>query len=100
MPGSMLSAPRIHGTLLRSLARLARTRAGGAALEHALRAELQISDLLAIPEALRGPIPLHNRALAGRPPRVWEDQKLAPPASADWPSTSASYVKAYEARRT
>ena len=43
----MLSAPRISGSLLKSLARLARTRAGSSALQLALRAELGINALQA-----------------------------------------------------
>ncbi len=96
----MIHTPRIHGTWLRSLARLARTRAGASALEHALRAELKINELTSIPEALRGPVPLHNRARASRAPRVWEDAHLPLPNPGEWPRSSATFVSAYEARRT
>lgn len=96
----MLTAPRIHGTLLRSLARLARTRAGKAALERALRKELGIDALAALPLAMRGAIPLHNRVVAGRPPRHWQDAGLPPPDARAWPRTSADYVRAYTSRKT
>lgn len=95
----MIHTPRIHGTWLRSLARLARTRAGVSALEHALRAELKIGELGDVPEELRGAVPLHNRARQSRAPRTWEDARLPLP-SAEWPRSSASFVSAYDSRKT
>ena len=94
----MLSAPRIWGTWLRSLARLSRTRAGSSALELALRAELGISALADLPAPMFGPFPLDNRARAGRPPRRLEDLALGVPRSG-WSKTSADFVAAYESRR-
>ncbi|HSQ65718.1 MAG TPA: amidase [Polyangiaceae bacterium] len=95
----MLSTPRVYGSWLRSLARLARTRAGSSALQLALRAELGINELAGLPHADFGPYPLHNRALSARSPRKLEDLKLAPPRGG-WAKQSVDFTSAYEARRT
>ncbi len=95
----MLTAPRIHGTLLRSLARLGRTKAGASALYHALRKELRIADLADLPEAMRLGVAMHNRAVAGRPPRRTDDAKLSPPRRASWAAGAPEYVAAYEGRK-
>ncbi|HEY1954645.1 MAG TPA: amidase [Polyangiaceae bacterium] len=94
----MLTAPRISGTWLRSLARFARTRAGSSALEIALRAELGISALSDLSSSLYGAFPLDNRARSGRPPRRLENLGLGLPKSG-WSKTSADFVAAYESRR-
>jgi aspartyl-tRNA(Asn)/glutamyl-tRNA(Gln) amidotransferase subunit A len=94
-----LSAPRMSGTVLRSLARLARTRAGASALQLALRAELKISELDQLSAAMFGTIALHNRPVPGRPPRRLEDLKLALPR-AGWSKPSVDFTAEYEARRT
>src|SRR5512136_1418641 len=95
----MLTTPRVYGSWLRSLARLARTRAGSSALQLALRAELKIGELEKLPSSQFGTFPLHNRALSGRPPRRVEDLKLGVPRSG-WAKQSMDYTAAYEARRT
>ena len=95
---SMLSAPRISGSLLKSLARLARTRAGSSALQLALRAELRISELEKLPSSMFGAIALSNRAVSGRPPRRLEDLSLPVPKSG-WSGTSADFAMAYAGRR-
>ena len=94
----MLSAPRISGSLLKSLARLARTRAGSSALQLALRAELRISELEKLPSSMFGAIALTNRAVSGRPPRRLEDLSLPLPKSG-WSGTSADFAVAYAQRR-
>jgi aspartyl-tRNA(Asn)/glutamyl-tRNA(Gln) amidotransferase subunit A len=98
IPPSMLSAPRISGSLLKSLARLARTRAGSSALQLALRAELRISELEKLPSSMFGSIALSNRAVSGRPPRRLEDLSLPVPKPG-WSGTSADFAVAYAARR-
>ena len=95
----MLTAPRIHGTLLRSLARLGRTKAGASALYHALRKELRIAELSDLPEAMRLGVAMHNRAVAGRAPRRTDDAKLPPPRRASWAAGATEYVAAYEGRK-
>lgn len=92
--------PRIHGTLLRQLARLARTRPGSATLQLALRADFQLDALSSIAESLRGPVPLHVRPVQSKRPRRWEDARLAPPIHRAWSGTSANFYERYEARRT
>jgi len=89
----------MSGTWLRSLARLARTRAGSSALQLALRAELGITALADLPSSMFGAYPLHNRALSGRPPRRLEDLALGVPRSG-WSKSSADFARAYESRRT
>ncbi len=76
------------------MARLSGTRVGQMALFKVLRAELGIEALSALPERMRGPIPLHNRAVGGRPPRELEDRKLGP-LVLPWSFTSASIADAY-----
>jgi Asp-tRNA(Asn)/Glu-tRNA(Gln) amidotransferase A subunit family amidase len=89
----------MSGTWLRSLARLARTRAGSSALQLALRAELKISELASLPSEMFGGIALHNRPVSGRPPRNHEHLNLPLPQTG-WSLTSAELTKAYETRRT
>ena len=91
--------PRISGTVLRQLARLARTRAGGATLEVAVRADFQLDALASIGEALRGAVPLHNRPTQARKPRAWTDARLPAVRDRAWAGTSYAYVAAYETRR-
>ena len=89
----------MSGTWLRSLARLARTRAGSSALEIALRAELKISELQSLPADAFGAIGLNNRAVSARLPRTYEDRRLPLPR-AGWSGSSADFTAAYEGRRT
>ena len=88
----------MSGSILRSLARFARTRAGASALELALRAELKINALASLPTDAYGTIALHNRALQARSPRKGEDQRLSLPKS-PWSKSSADFFSAYESRR-
>jgi len=87
--------PRLSGTVLRTVARAARTRAGASLLYRALRADLKIDDLAALPEHVRGDIQLHNRPIAGRAPRSPRDENLPMTASDTWPPTSARITAAY-----
>jgi Asp-tRNA(Asn)/Glu-tRNA(Gln) amidotransferase A subunit family amidase len=89
----------MSGSWLRSLARMARTRAGSSALQLALRAELKITALADLPPAMFGAYPLHNRALGARPPRRLEDLRLGLPG-AGWAPSSRELVAAFESRRT
>ncbi|WP_394837024.1 amidase [Pendulispora rubella] len=87
-------APRLSGAFLRAAARAARTKTGSVAVYHALRADLKIGELEQLPAEARGSLPLHNRVVAGRPPRTGEDARLPLPAP-PWSGTSASYVAHY-----
>ena len=86
--------PRISGTLLRTVARAARTRAGALAIYTTLRKDLGFQELARLPESVRGNVPLHYRPRAGRPPRVAADAHLGLPPP-PWSGTSASYAEAY-----
>ncbi|MEO8874277.1 MAG: amidase [Polyangiaceae bacterium] len=48
-----------------------------------------------MPEHVRGDIALHNRPVAGRPPRSQRDENLPLPKSEAWPPTSSKIVAAY-----
>ena len=96
----MPTPPRISGAVLRTVARAARTRAGAALLYQAYRTDLKINALPALPEHMRGELQLHNRPLAGRPPRSIHDDALPlsghDSARGAWPPTSARIAAAYE----
>ncbi|MBL8609661.1 MAG: amidase [Myxococcales bacterium] len=64
------------------------------ALFKMLRSELRIDELGALPNRLRGPVPLDNRPLAAADPRAWEDERLSAPA-APWSLTAERVVDAY-----
>lgn len=93
----MISPPRIHGLALRSLARVARSSAGATLLKSILRAELHVDELVKRPEAERGGIPLHTRALQARPPRAREDAELPLPP-APWSGSSETWRTRFESR--
>ncbi|MCW5831922.1 MAG: amidase [Labilithrix sp.] len=88
-------SPRLSGAPLRNLARLARTRVGGVALQRVLRAELRIDRLATLPDHLRGDLPLDTNAHPGRPPRSAPSEGLPPPAGQSWAPTSATLTAAY-----
>lgn len=90
----MPTTPRIRGSALRTVARASRTRVGQMALFKMLRAELKIDALHALPDRLRGPIPLDTRAIAAAEPRAWEDQRLGLPTP-PWSLTAERVVDAY-----
>lgn len=90
--------PRLSGRALEQLARVARTRVGGAALQRVLRAELGIDALGALPDELRGEIPLDNRPHPGRPPREHASQELPLP-SPGWAPSAATLTAAYREGR-
>lgn len=92
--------PRVHGRVLRQVARLARTRAGAATLELALRADFQLDALAEIADTLRGAVPLHNRPIQAKRPRRWDDARLPPPLHRAWSGSSASFLERYEQRKT
>src|SRR5689334_13136865 len=88
--------PRLSGAALRAVARVARTRPGALGLYRALRADLRIHELAALPESARGDVPLDTRPIQGRPPRALADANLPPPShDGAWPRTSARLHDAY-----
>ncbi|OJY22529.1 MAG: hypothetical protein BGO98_19780 [Myxococcales bacterium 68-20] len=88
-------SPRLSGAPLRNLARLARTRVGGVALQRVLRADLGIDRLAVLPDGLRGDVPLDNNAHPGRPPRAVPSEGLPLPTGQSWAPTSATLTAAY-----
>jgi Asp-tRNA(Asn)/Glu-tRNA(Gln) amidotransferase A subunit family amidase len=91
---SAARSPRLSGIALKNLARLARTRIGGIALQRILRSDLGIDRLEALPDALHGDVPLDTRPHPGRAPRQHASQELPWPAPG-WAPTSATLTAAY-----
>ena len=87
-------SPRLSGVALKNLARFARTRIGGMALQRILRSDLGVDRLEALPDALRADVPLDTRAHSGRAPRSHASQDLPWPAPG-WAPTSATLTAAY-----
>jgi Asp-tRNA(Asn)/Glu-tRNA(Gln) amidotransferase A subunit family amidase len=79
-------SPRLSGLPLANLARFARTRVGSVAVHRILRGDLQVDRLEALPDTLRGDLPLDTRPHPGRPPREHESEGLPPPAEGWAPS--------------
>jgi len=95
----MSRAPRINGAALKNLARLARTRVGGLALQRVLRADLQIDRLRELPDRLMGDVPLDTRPHPGRPPRDPASAELPIPA-AGWSPNVTQITTAYREGKT
>jgi aspartyl-tRNA(Asn)/glutamyl-tRNA(Gln) amidotransferase subunit A len=91
-------APRLNGSPLQNLARFARTRIGSLALQRVLRSELRINQLTALPDALRGTVPLDTNPHPGRPPRAAESESLPLPRGT-WAPTMTELTTAYRERR-
>jgi aspartyl-tRNA(Asn)/glutamyl-tRNA(Gln) amidotransferase subunit A len=97
--GPVSSAPRLSGRLLKSLAALAKTRAGSALIYRITRGDLRIDELPRLAPHHFGDVPLDNHAVAGRPPRRVESAHLALPAP-PWSGTSATRTAAYASGET
>ena len=67
---------RISGKALSMLASFARTSAGAMTVQKTLRAQLHIDKLGDLPESLRGPFPIEQKAIAGRPPRSAQGESV------------------------
>jgi Asp-tRNA(Asn)/Glu-tRNA(Gln) amidotransferase A subunit family amidase len=91
-------SPRLSGSALKNLARFARTRIGGIALQRILRSDLGVDRLEALPDELRSDVPLDTNPHPGRPPRQHESQNLSWPASG-WAPSSTSLTAAYREGR-
>lgn len=94
LPKVVASPPRINGVALKNLARFARTRLGGIAVQRILRADLGVHELERLSDALRRGVPLDTRPLAGRAPRGHESQNL-PLAATGWAPNSTALTSAY-----
>ena len=82
----MARSPRISGAPLEQLAKVARTRFGGATLQRIFRKDLGVDRLDALPETMRSDIPLDTRPHPGRPPREVAGAGLPLPPSGWSPS--------------
>jgi aspartyl-tRNA(Asn)/glutamyl-tRNA(Gln) amidotransferase subunit A len=91
-------SPRLSGTALKNLARFARTRIGGIALQRMFRSDLGIGLLEKLPDSHRADVPLDTRAHAGRAPREHESQDLPWPTPG-WAPTAATITAAYREGR-
>ena len=91
---TMARSPRLSGSALKNLARLARTRIGGIALQRILRSDLGVDKLDALPDTLRADVPLDTRAHPGRAPREHQSQDLPWPR-AGWAPNSTTLTAAY-----
>jgi Asp-tRNA(Asn)/Glu-tRNA(Gln) amidotransferase A subunit family amidase len=94
----MAFPPRLSGRVLRTVARLSETHAGGTLFYRIARREMRMGELSKLPSAFFGDVPLDNAPVAGRPPRNAPDAGLPPPP-APWSGTSATLVDAYRAKR-
>jgi len=95
----MAFPPRISGKALHTLSRLSQTRAGARVLYQVFRADLRVAQIEQLPDGLFGGMPVDNRPLAGRPPRVAAEAGLPLPP-APWSSTSRTLAEAYAAAAT
>jgi aspartyl-tRNA(Asn)/glutamyl-tRNA(Gln) amidotransferase subunit A len=87
-------SPRLSGAALKNLARFARTRIGGIALQRILRADLGVDRLEGLPDAHRSDVPLDTRPHAGRAPRTHASEELPlPPAG--WAPSTTTLTAAY-----
>lgn len=94
----MARSPRISGGPLEQLARVARTRIGGATLQRIFRADLGVDRLDALPEEMRADVPLDTRPHPGRPPREVAGAGLPLPPSG-WSPSSTTLTNAYREKK-
>jgi hypothetical protein len=92
-------SPRLSGAALRNLARVARTRVGGIALQRVLRRDLRIDELATLPDELRGSMPLDTNAHPGRPPRTGPSAGLPVPSGNAWSPSMTTLAAAYRTGR-
>ena len=90
----MARSPRLSGIALKNLARFARTRIGGMALQRILRADLGVDKLAALDDEHHADVPLDTRAHSGRAPREHASQELPWP-SPGWAPNSVTLTAAY-----
>jgi aspartyl-tRNA(Asn)/glutamyl-tRNA(Gln) amidotransferase subunit A len=91
-------SPRLRGKALTNVARFARTRLGGIAIQRMFRTELGVAELASIPDSLRGDLPLDTRPHPGRAPRQFASENLPWP-SGGWAPSSATLTQAYREGR-
>ena len=92
-------SPRISGISLKNLARVGHTKLGGLALQRVLRADLKIDRLEALPDELRGDVPLDTNAHPGRPARAVASDNLEAPTPG-WAPSMTAIASAYRSGQT
>ena len=91
-----MRTPRLSGYALASIARLARSGAGGVVLKTMMRRDLGVGRLAALPDTPSAATSPSTRARFRRaPPRSWEDARHPPPGDSAWAGTSDSFARAY-----
>lgn len=91
--------PRLSGISLRNLARFARTRVGGIALQRVFRTELGIDRLEQLGDDLRGDVPLDTNVHPGRPPRAVPSEGLPAFSAQGWAPSMTALTTAYRTGR-
>jgi aspartyl-tRNA(Asn)/glutamyl-tRNA(Gln) amidotransferase subunit A len=95
--------PRISGTALAALAKLARTAPGSNLIYRILRSDLGINELGRLSDAWRDDVALETRPRMSRPPRELDRLEFsgsAVDAGHAWPRTSNDLTRGYRAGRT
>ncbi len=87
---------RISGRSLALLAAASRNPSAARLVHAKMRRDLHVDELLALPQELRGPVPIHNHPLAARAPRQSAPDE-ATPASSSWTAGVAELQAAYRA---
>ncbi len=91
--------PRLSGRALQTVLRLSQTGAGARLLYQVFRSDLRIARLLELPDRLLGGVPVDNRPIAARAPRVGQPEghrELPDP----WGPSSAKLQDAYRRGQT
>lgn len=92
-----MQVTRISGRALAVLAAASSNASASRVVHTMMRRDLKIDDLLALPQSLRGPVPIHNHPLVGRAPR--QSEPAAGDAPAPWTAGSAELAAAFAAGR-
>src|SRR5277367_4911750 len=95
-----LKPPRLSGSTLAAVRVAAETKGTDVAIREVMKRGLGIDQLLALPEAWRGPVPLDARPLAAREPRRVPEPRVDPLPLRAWPHPAAAYAAAYHDRVT
>src|SRR5271165_1900431 len=95
-----MKPPRLSGSTLAAVRIAAETKGTDAAIREVMKRGLGIDQLLALPEAWRGPVPLDARPLAAREPRKVTAPRPDPLPVRAWPRPAAAFAAAYRDRVT
>src|SRR4051812_176530 len=96
-----LKPPRLSGSTLAAVRMAAETKGTDVAIREVMKRGLGIDQLLGLPEAWRGDIPLDARPVSARAPRApnapnaREAPRQDPLPQRGWPRASAAFTTAY-----